>query len=233
MVVIVCPTYNERDNVTALVPQIFNLKISDLRLFVVDDNSNDGTIHVLKEFQNTYPITLFERKNPQGLGTAYRDAFASILKDFPRATHIIQMDADLSHDPGDIPRFLEASERYDLVLGSRYVRGGGVENWGMVRRLVSMIGCWYSRIVLRLPYRDLTGGFKCWKRSTLEALPFDRLSSVGYNFQIETTFYTHKQGFQISEIPIIFHERTSGSSKFHTGIILESLVKVARLGLFG
>lgn len=142
---------------------------------------------------------------------------------------IIQMDADFSHNPEIIPVFLERIKDYDLVLGSRYVSGGGIENWDYTRRMVSKFGNFYARTVLGLPYRDLTGGFKCWKRPVLVGLDLDKLSSTGYNFQIETTYFVHKNGAKICEIPIIFTERKFGVSKFNLSIMLESFWKVLML----
>lgn len=226
MILIVIPTYNERENVPLVVEAIMKLPVAGIHVFVVDDNSPDGTGNVAEELAKKYPITIFHRQKKEGLGRAYRDAFRKALTTFPDATYIIQMDADLSHDPADIPRLLKAAREAYLVLGSRYISGGGIANWHWARKIVSAAGNAYTRWVLWLPYRDLTGGFKCWRREALAALDLDRISSLGYNFQIETTYQAHKKGFRIKEIPIVFTERRSGISKFNIKIILESFLNV-------
>lgn len=230
--VVVTPTYNERENIGMLIEKIFAPGVSNLEMFVVDDNSPDGTASVVRELAAKYPVQLIERTNKMGLGTAYIEAFKHILQDL-EVGHIIQMDADLSHDPAIIPKLLVAARDADLILGSRYVAGGKIENWGVARRVISRAGCLYARIVLGLPYRDLTGGYKCWRREALERVPLDSLSSVGYNFQIETTWHAHKLGFRICEIPIVFTERKTGKSKLNFGIVLESFIKVLRLRFHG
>ena len=227
-VIVVTPTYNERGNLTQLVEQIFALKIANLSLVVVDDNSPDGTGDLAEELTKRFPIQVIHRASKEGLGRAYVYAFKEILLQKP--DFIIQLDADLSHDPRDIPRMLEAIENYDLVLGSRYTKGGGVRNWNFFRRLISRFGNIYASVMLWIPYRDLTGGFRCFRREVLEKINPDTLSSVGYNFQIELTYRTHKKGFRIREVPIIFTERKSGVSKFNWGIFWESFVKVFWLG---
>lgn len=226
MILIIVPTYNERENLPLLAGKIFSLGIMNLHLFVVDDNSPDGTADVAEKLAGIYPITTLRRPKKEGLGRAYRDAFRLALRMFPDATRIIQMDADLSHDPADIPRLLKAAHEAYLVLGSRYIPGGGIANWHWARKTISWIGNFYARAVLLLPYRDLTGGFKCWRREALAALDLDTISSLGYNFQIETTYQARKKGFYIQEIPIVFTERRAGASKFNIKIILESFLHV-------
>lgn len=226
MIVVIVPTYNERDNLPLLIEHLFSLRMPDMRLLVVDDNSPDGTAEVAEQLRETYPITILRRQKKEGLGRAYRDAFRYALHVFPDATHIIQMDADLSHDPADIPPLLEVAADAHLVLGSRYAAGGGIANWHWARKMVSWIGNIYARWVLWLPYRDLTGGFKCWRREALAALDLEKISSLGYNFQIETTWQAHKKGFHIQEAPIVFTERKAGTSKFNIKIILESFLRV-------
>ncbi len=201
-------------------------------MLVVDDSSPDGTADVVRELQQNFPIKLLERAHKTGLGIAYVAAFNAILKD-ESTEYIIQMDADLSHDPKAIPRLLEAAKTHDLVLGSRYIDGGSIENWGIARRIISRFGCLYARMVLGLPYKDLTGGFKCWRRDALSKIPIDQLSSVGYNFQIETTWLAHRLGLRICEVPITFVERKIGVSKFNLGIVLESFIKVLKLRIRG
>lgn len=226
-VTVVTPTYNERDNIGMLAERIFQLGIRDLSLFVVDDNSTDGTKEILLQLSKKYPVYVLHRERKLGLGTAYIDAFRKVLQG--DADIIVQMDADLSHDPSVIPTMLEKIQSYDMVLGSRYVRGGRIENWDRARKLVSKFGNFYARIILGLAYKDLTGGYKCFKRDVLEAIDLGQLSSIGYNFQIETTYEAHKNGFNICEIPITFSERKTGQSKFNIGIIFESFIKVLRL----
>lgn len=143
------------------------------------------------------------------------------------------MDADLSHDPRELPHFLEKAKEYDLVIGSRYIPGGAIKNWDFFRRIVSRFGNWYARFILSIPVRDLTSGFKCYRREALECIDLDALDSIGYNFQIETTFMVHQSGAKICEIPICFTERKFGSSKFDLPIILESFLKVLRMRLYG
>lgn len=261
---VITPTYNERANLEALVQKIFSLGISGLSLIVVDDNSPDRTGELAEELSKKYPIKVIHRPQKSGLGTAYIEAFKEILRSAQDDALIIQMDADLSHDPSVIPQLLEKAgypviaspvesgtlhgvdsakqslgdrhglrprddTKCDLVLGSRYVKVGKIENWDFFRKLISRFGNIYARIVLGLPYRDLTGGFKCYRREVLQKMDLDSLSSVGYNFQIETTYRAHQAGFKICEIPISFTERKIGASKFNLGIILESFWKVLLL----
>lgn len=229
-IVIVTPTYNEKENLGVLARAVFDLEIPGLKMVVVDDNSPDGTGEVAEEFSKIYPLEIIHRAQKSGLGLAYVFAFKKVIKEYG-PDFIAQMDADLSHDPIVIPRFLEAIKNCDLVLGSRYILGGRVENWGFLRKLISRFGNTYARLVLRLPYRDLTGGFKCFRREVLENMDLDSLSSVGYNFQIETTYKAHQMGYKIIEVPIVFTERKFGSSKFNLKIILESFFKVLLLKL--
>ncbi len=222
-VYVVTPTYNEKDNLPILAERIFALKIPDLHLVIVDDNSPDGTGRIADELRQKYPITVINREKKTGLGKAYVQAFQSLP---PEAEIVIQMDADLSHDPSVIPAMLEKIKNCDVVLGSRYIPGGKIENWDFGRQLISKFGNLYARLVLGLPYHDLTGGFKCWRKDFLKKMNLEKLSSVGYNFQIETTNLAHKLGAKICEVPITFTERKTGASKFNLGIILESFWKV-------
>lgn len=235
-VFVVTPTYNERNNLEILSKKIFDLKISGLKLIVVDDNSPDGTGEFAEELAKIYPVKVIHREKKMGLGTAYAQAFKEIIaknNSFGTAQdkpdYIIQMDTDLSHDSSVIPKMLEKITDCDVVLGSRYVRGGKIENWDFFRRMISRWGNIYARFILGLPYKDLTGGFKCFRREVLENIDLDSLSSVGYNFQIETTNAAHKKGYKICEIPITFTERKGGVSKFNIGIIFESFWKVLLL----
>jgi len=222
---VVTPTYNERNNLEILSKKIFDLKIPELKLIVVDDNSPDGTGKFAEELAKIYPVKVIHREKKMGLGTAYAQAFKEIIVQ-DRPNYIIQMDTDLSHDPAIIPQMLKKIVDCDLVLGSRYVPGGKIENWNFFRRMISRWGNIYARFILGLPYKDLTGGFKCFRREVLENIDLDSLSSVGYNFQIETTYAAHKKGYKICEIPITFTERRGGVSKFNIGIIFESFWKV-------
>ena len=222
---VVTPTYNERDNIGPLIERLFGLGIPNLTVLVVDDNSPDGTGALLDELTGQYPrLRVLHRPAKAGLGTAYVAGFRMALD--AGADYICSMDADFSHDPAHLPELIRAAAHADLTLGSRYIRGGGIANWHWARKMISWLGNAYARAVLWLPYRDLTGGFKCWRREALAALDLDNINSLGYNFQIETTWQTHKKGFRIQEIPIIFTERRAGTSKFNIKIILESFLNV-------
>ncbi len=227
-VYLVIPTYNEKANIAGLVERIFALAVNDLHILVVDDNSPDGTGNLVEELKTHYPnLEILHRQKKAGLGRAYLAGFSYALKQ--GADYIFEMDADFSHDPKYLPDFLRAITSADLVIGSRYINGGGVSNWSMLRRLISRFGNAYARLILSLPYQDLTGGFKCYRRKVLETIGFSDVSSVGYNFQIETTYQAHLAGFKIVEIPIIFVERASGKSKFSLKIMVESFWKVLLL----
>lgn len=228
-ITVITPTYNERENLRMLAAKIFALGIPNLAMVVVDDNSPDGTAALADDLARRYPMKVVHRKEKAGLGTAYVEAFKRILASPDAPDFIVQMDADLSHDPSVIPQMLARMGECDLVLGSRYVPGGKIENWDFFRKLVSRFGNVYARRVLGLPYRDLTSGFKCWRGEALASIDLDSLSSVGYNFQIETTYRAHRRGYRICEIPITFVERKQGVSKFNLGIIFESFWKVLLL----
>lgn len=230
---IVTPTYNERGNLEEFVKRVAGAGLSDFKIIVVDDNSPDGTGKLAEKLAEKYPLKVLHRSEKSGLGTAYVHAFKKILagefKNWGDPELIVQMDADLSHDPKAIPAMLAKAQNYDVILGSRYVPGGKIENWNITRRALSRFGNIYARAVLGLPYRDMTGGFKCFKRHVLENIDLDSLSSVGYNFQIETTHKAHQMGYKILEIPITFAERKTGKSKIDLTIILESLWRVLTL----
>ena len=228
---IIIPTYNEKKNIEKLIRQIFNLGIKNLCVLVVDDNSPDGTGEAVEDIKKEFSsLDIIHREKKLGLGTAYVAGFTKALSE--GADFIFEMDADFSHDPSYISKILEAASENDLVLGSRYIPGGGVKNWNFFRRCISRFGNLYAQIILSVPIKDLTGGFKCYKRKVLEVIDLGSLSSVGYNFQIETTYKAYKRGFRIKEIPIVFTERTQGKSKFHITIMLESFWKVILLRLF-
>lgn len=227
-IIIIIPTYNERLNIERLIPIIFNLQINNLHILVVDDNSPDGTGDVVEKIKMQYQnLDILHREKKDGLGRAYVAGFNKALQE--GADYIFEMDADFSHNPKYIPQFLDAIQDNDMALGSRYCGGGGVENWDFLRRQVSRFGNIYARMVLGVPIKDLTGGFKCYRRKVLETIDLDSLESIGYNFQIETTYKAYRAGFKIQEIPIIFTERREGESKFHFKIMLESFWKVILL----
>jgi dolichol-phosphate mannosyltransferase len=224
---VVIPTYNERENVATLLPRV--LELPRLRVLVVDDNSPDGTAAVVAELARAEPrVGLLSRPGKQGLGTAYIAGFRRALAE--GAEFICEMDADFSHDPSYLPELLAAAEaRYDLVLGSRYVRGGGTVNWGVVRQLISRGGNVYARAILGLPVMDATGGFRCYRRRVLERIDLDAIHSNGYSFQIEMLYRTLRAGFQVGEVPIVFPDRRVGQSKMSRRIVLEALLTVWRL----
>jgi dolichol-phosphate mannosyltransferase len=218
---IVIPTYNEIDSLPAIVGRLRS-EAAETQILVVDDNSPDGTGAAADTMAVSDPaIHVLHRQTKEGLGRAYVAGFAwALARQFDR---IVQMDADLSHDPRYLPAMLEASRSCDLVLGSRYVRGGGTSNWGWIRRMISRGGNWYARAVLRAGVHDLTGGFKCWRRETLADVDFESVHSNGYAFQIEMTCQAIWRGYRVTEVPIIFAERADGSSKMSFAIALEAV----------
>lgn len=226
-ILIIIPTFNEFENIKKVVPQILK-QDSRVEILVVDDNSPDGTAGIVKEMmKQDRRVHLMERTEKMGLGTAYVEGFQFALQ---KGYEIIfEMDADLSHDPREISRFLEAIQENDLVIGSRYVRGTNVVNWPVHRLLLSWFANLYTRIVTGLPVHDATAGYKCFKRSVLEAIDLDRIHSDGYAFQIEMDFKAWKKGFKLLEIPIVFLGRDIGVSKMSPGIIREAAWVVWKL----
>lgn len=226
---VVVPTYNERDNVEALLSALFRLPLVDLHVLIVDDASPDGTGTLVESLRERFPaLAVLHRSGKSGLASAYGDGFRYALGH--GASYVVQMDADFSHDPAVVPALLhKAQEGADLVVGSRYIHGGRIVNWNWTRRLVSRCGNWYARTVLGTTVHDLTSGMKCFRRSALEAVRLEAISSTGYNFQIEMTWKALCAGLVVRELPITFTERRLGRSKFHLGIILESMVGVWRL----
>lgn len=227
-VLVVVPTYNERENLRALVPRL--LEASPLiSVLVVDDNSPDGTGAVADELAHDSPNRVFvlHRDAKQGIGTAYRAGFAWALAH--SEGDIAQMDADLSHDPADLIRLIAGLDDADLVLGSRYVPGGSTRGWAWHRRLISRAGGRYARLVLGVPINDLTGGFKVFRRETLATLDLPDLKSDGYVFQIETTYRSVLKGHRVLEVPITFADRVAGKSKLSRRIVIEAMIVVWRL----
>jgi dolichol-phosphate mannosyltransferase len=228
---LVCiPTYNERDNLEPITRAVLE---ADPRvdILVVDDNSPDGTGKLADELAAKEPrIRVLHREKKQGLGRAYLHAFRVALD--AGYTYILEMDADFSHDPRYLPTMLDtAMSGTDLVLGSRYVHGGGTVNWGVGRKVISRGGSLYARTILGVGVRDLTGGFKCFNRRVLEGIGLDEVKSTGYAFQIELTYRTLKKGFTVKETPIIFEDRRVGQSKMSRKIFLEALTMVWKLRL--
>src|SRR5262245_25674343 len=221
---VIIPTYNERDNIGALIPRI--LDVPRFRVLIVDDNSPDGTAEVVAEIVRSEPrVGLLSRPAKLGLGTAYIAGFRRALAE--GAEYICEMDADFSHDPRYLPTLLEATEtRYDLTLGSRYVDGGGTTDWVTIRKIISRGGNIYARSILGLPVTDATGGFRCYRRRVLEAIDLDAIHSNGYSFQIELVYRTMRAGFRIGEVPIIFPDRRVGRSKMSRRIVMVALVTV-------
>jgi dolichol-phosphate mannosyltransferase len=224
---IITPTYNELENIRKLIPELLN-SYENLDILVVDDNSPDGTGNYIEELTSENPrIKLIKRERKLGLGTAYIAGFKYALQH--NYGYIFEMDADYSHDPKEIKNLLEAAKEYDLVLGSRYVRGVNVINWPMQRLLLSYFANKYTRFITGLPVHDATGGFKCFRKKVLESINLDRVKSNGYAFQIEMTFKAWKKGFKVGEIPIIFIDRVKGSSKMSKKIVREAVFMVWKL----
>jgi dolichol-phosphate mannosyltransferase len=228
MNVTVClPTYNERENLERVVRRLGD---HDVTVLVVDDNSPDGTGEIADRLAAELDyVSVLHRDRKEGLGPAYLAGFRQALAD--GADVILEMDCDFSHKPEDVPRLVAATEKVDFALGSRYVPGGGTENWGFVRRFISRAGSLYAQVVLGLRVRDLTGGFKAYRRAVLEALPLDEIDSKGYAFQIETTYRALRKGFTVREVPIVFVDRVEGGSKMNRSIVLEAIWKVPALRL--
>ena len=222
------PTYNERGN---LEPMLRALAPLGVRVLVIDDNSPDGTGELADRLAEELDfVSVLHRAQKEGLGPAYLAGFRRALAD--GADYVLEVDCDFSHDPADIPRLIAAcDDGADLALGSRYVPGGGTENWGIARRIVSWGGSFYARAMLGVSIRDLTGGFKCFRRVVLETVDLDAIESKGYAFQIETTYRALRKGFRVVEVPIRFVDRTEGQSKMSRAIFLEAVWKVPLLRL--
>ncbi len=229
---VVClPTYNERENLEAMVRALGEvLDTGRDAVLVIDDGSPDGTGEIADRLAAELPwVSVLHRETKEGIGPAYVSGFRQALGD--GAELLLEMDCDFSHDPADVPRLIEAAGDADLVLGSRYVQGGGTRNWGLVRRFVSRGGCLYAQVLLGVRVRDLTGGFKCFRRETLEAIDLDAVAARGYGFQIETTYRALRKGLRVRELPITFVERREGDSKMTGSIVLEAVWRVPLLRL--
>lgn len=225
---LVIPTFNERENLLRLIPILFELPVSGLHLLIVDDSSPDGTQGLVTGFQKKFPkLFLMNRPKKEGLGRAYVAGFGEALR--LGADAVLQMDADFSHDPNDIPRLLNALEEADWVIGSRYISGGNTENWSLFRLFLSKFANFYARFITKMPIFDGTAGFKGWRRATLEKINLETMQSNGYGFQLETNFRAFQRGFKVKEIPITFCERRSGHSKMSRKIVWEALWLVLKL----
>ncbi|MBL92745.1 MAG: dolichyl-phosphate beta-D-mannosyltransferase [Myxococcales bacterium] len=224
---LVCiPTYNERENIPSIVKEL--LHVAPVDILIIDDNSPDGTGAVADLLAaEDARVHVLHRPGKQGLGKAYLAGFQWALE--RHYEFIFEMDADFSHQPRYVPEFLRATQDHDLVLGSRYVPGGGTENWSQLRKFISQGGSLYARTILGLSVKDLTGGFKCFRREVLEAIDLDSVESTGYSFQIELTYRAAQKGFRIKEVPIVFYERVAGNSKMSKDIVLEAVAKVWKI----
>jgi dolichol-phosphate mannosyltransferase len=229
-VLVIIPTYNERENIRDIVPIVLS-KGENIDVLVVDDNSPDGTQEEVRLLMEKYGnrINLLARPAKLGLGTAYVEGFKyALAKGYDL---IVEMDADFSHNPEDLPRLIEASKEADLVIGSRYTNGISVVNWPLKRLILSYFANLYARIVTGVPVRDLTAGFKCFRKKVLESIDLSKIHSDGYAFQIEMNYYAYEKGFKIKEVPIIFIERRAGTSKMSKRIIKEAFFLVLYLRL--
>ena len=225
---VVLPTYNEAENLGPLVEAVLAKLPPSGQVLVVDDNSPDGTGEVADHLAERHEnVQVLHRRHKEGLGPAYIAGFREALA--RGAGLVVEMDADFSHDPAYLPRLLEAAEHAGVVLGSRYVDGGGVSEWGALRQAISRGGSTYARLVLGLEVRDLTGGFKCFRREVLEAIDLDSISTRGYAFQVEMTYRAVRRGYKVAEVPIIFRERRVGKSKMGLSIVAEAVWRLPLL----
>jgi dolichol-phosphate mannosyltransferase len=229
---VVLPTYNEADNLEPIVEAVLAAAPPDTGILVVDDSSPDGTGEIADRLAAADErVAVLHRSAKEGLGPAYVAGFQRVLAE--GALRIVQMDADFSHDPADVPRLIAAIEDADLALGSRYVSGGGVGEWGATRKAISRGGSSYARLWLGLGVRDLTGGFKCFRREVLEAIRLDTVGALGYAFQVETTYRACVAGFRVVEVPIVFNDRRIGESKMSRAIVAEAALRVPMMRLRG
>ena len=223
--IVIVPTYNEVDNIGPIIDEVWKHS-PNLHILVVDDSSKDGTAQVVKEkiTKNPEKLQILERSGKLGLGTAYIAGFKLALE--KGYTKIIEMDADFSHNPKTLVEIVAGLENSDVIIGSRYVEGGGTENWHPLRKKISQLGSLYARMILRAPINDFTGGFNGWTDKVLKSIDLDQVKSEGYSFQIELKYRAYQKKFKISEIPIIFSERREGQSKMSGNIIIEALYRV-------
>ena len=230
-VLIIIPTYNERENIHDVLRQVFSQPVA-LDILIIDDGSPDKTGEIVEDLMKSEPrLFLMKRKGKMGLGTAYLAGFRYALEHGYKL--IFEMDADLSHDPDEIPNFIAASKEAHLVIGSRYIDGVNVVHWPLARLLLSYFASVYTRVVTGMPIRDTTSGFKCYRRVVLESIDLSRVRAGGYAFQLEMKWRTWMAGFKIKEIPIIFSDRTIGQSKMSKKIVREAMTLVWKLGLAG
>lgn len=230
--VVIIPTYNEVENIRELIIKIFNLGIDNLEIIVIDDNSPDGTSTEIEKLTDSYKIKLIKREKKLGIGSAYILGFKEALK--KGADLIFQMDADFSHNPAEIPNFLKSIEQgAEVVIGSRYIKGGEITNWSNLRRLMSKSAIWLSRYILRLKTRDVTSGFRCYKQEVLVSLNLDKIKSNGYAFQEEMLYRCEQAGFKVVEVPIKFIDRSFGKSKLSFMEIIKFFITLIRLKLKG
>lgn len=228
MVLIVIPTYNEVENLEPITTAVLGVTPETVHILVVDDGSPDGTGKLADSLAAKNPrIHVLHRTQKQGLGPAYIAGFRwGFQNGYER---LIEMDADFSHHPRFLPKMLELLDRYDFVIGSRYVAGGGTVNWGLIRKIISRGGSLYARLILGAPIRDFTGGFNGWNRKVLEAISLDTLEAGGYSFQIELKYRAFRKGFRFTEFPILFEDRRVGNSKMSSKIVIEALSLVPQL----
>jgi dolichol-phosphate mannosyltransferase len=229
--VLCLPTYNERENLESMIEALGEVLDTERdRVLVIDDGSPDGTGEIADRLAAELGwVSVLHRESKEGIGPAYIAGFRRALAD--GAELVLEMDCDFSHDPADVPRLIAATDEADLVLGSRYARAGGTRNWSLLRRFVSRGGCLYAQVILGLRVRDLTGGFKCFRRVALEALDLEELHAHGYAFQIETTYRVTRAGLRVKEVPITFTERRAGASKMTGSIVTEAMWRVPLLRL--
>ncbi|HWA55364.1 MAG TPA: polyprenol monophosphomannose synthase [Solirubrobacterales bacterium] len=229
---VILPTYEEAENIEDFIAAVLPVLPASARILVVDDNSPDGTGEIADRLAVAEPrITVLHRTHKEGLGPAYIAGFRYALEH--GAQLLLEMDSDFSHNPSYLPAMLAAMEDADLAIGSRYVAGGGVTDWGVVRQAISRGGSAYSRLVLGLDVCDLTAGFKCFRREVLESIDLDSIESKGYAFQVEITYRTVQRGFKVVEVPIVFRDREKGTSKIDSSVIREALWRVPLLRLRG
>jgi dolichol-phosphate mannosyltransferase len=227
---LVLPTYNEAENIESFVAAVREMLPASARILIVDDNSPDGTGRIADRLAAEHEaVSVLHRPRKEGLGPAYVAGFRQALAE--GAGLILEMDSDFSHEPAYLPRLLDAAERADLVIGSRYVPGGGVGDWGALRRAISRGGSLYARLALGVGVHDLTGGFKCFRREVLEAIDLDTVQSRGYAFQVELTYRAIEHGFTVVEVPIVFRDRRRGISKMDRSIVAEAVWRVPLLRL--